>query len=92
MDPEGLSEDELRILKTIQARQMLRTQDTVSLDDFSSDNINGYSASLKTGHLTLVKNEVKRDESQMKSSGFDHVGYHGAGQSVALPPQITAEG
>ena len=55
MDPEGLSEDELRILKTIRARQMLRTEDSMSIDSFTSDSLNGYSPLVQTGKLTLVK-------------------------------------
>ena len=72
VDPEGLSEDELRILKTIRARQMLRTEDTMSIDNFSSDNINGYKPLLKTGHLTLVKTDAARAEPKMRQvNGLD---------------------
>ena len=55
VDPEGLSADELRILKTIRARQMLRREDTLSIDSFSSDAINGYLPLVKRGSLGLLK-------------------------------------
>ena len=72
MDPEGLSEDELKILKTIRARQMLRTEDTMSIDNFSNDNINGYSPVLKRGELTLVKMDKARLVPKMQQiNGLD---------------------
>ncbi len=55
VDPEGLSPDELRILNTIRARQMLRREDTLSIDSFSNDSINGYVPIVKTGSLGLMK-------------------------------------
>ncbi|KAL4781316.1 FAD/NAD(P)-binding domain-containing protein [Aspergillus varians] len=62
-DLEGLSEDELRILHSIRARQMLRTEDTLNLDNFSRDVIDGMVPRLKQGSLTLVKVE-ESDASQ----------------------------
>ena len=72
VDPEGLSEDELRILKTIRARQMLRSEDTMSIDNFSQDNINGWAPLLKRGSLTLVKTDKPREEMALgKKTGFE---------------------
>ena len=55
VDPEGLSPDELRILKTVRARQMLRTEDSINIDNFSNDAINGYTPLISRGNLGLVK-------------------------------------
>ena len=72
VDPEGLSDDELRILKTIRARQMLRSEDTMSIDNFSSDNINGWAPYLKRGSLTLVKSDKPRQDMELgKKTGFE---------------------
>ena len=54
LDPEGLSADELRILKTIRARQMLRHEDTMNIDNFGSDSIDGYAPIVKRGSLGLI--------------------------------------
>lgn len=54
VDPEGLSPDELRILKTIRARQMLRTEDAMNIDNFATDAIDGYAPMIKRGALTLM--------------------------------------
>ena len=55
VDPEGLSPDELRILNTIRARQMLRREDTLSINSFSNDAINGWVPLVKRGSLGLQK-------------------------------------
>ena len=55
VNPEGLSPDELRILKTIRARQMLRREDTLSIDSFRNDAIHGWLPIIKSGSLGLRK-------------------------------------
>lgn len=55
VDPEGLSEDEMRILNTIRARQMLRREDTLNIANFTNDAINGYVPVVQRGTLGLVK-------------------------------------
>ena len=59
VDPEGLSEDELKILNTIRARQMLRREDTLSIDNFSNDAIHGLVPVVKRGSLGLMKSAGK---------------------------------
>ena len=54
-DPEGLSPDELRILNTIRASQILRREDTMNMDNFKADAINGWSPVVKRGGLGLRK-------------------------------------
>ena len=55
VDPEGLSPDEMRILNTIRARQMLRREDTLNIDNFSNDPINGWLPIVQRGSLGLQK-------------------------------------
>jgi hypothetical protein len=52
---EKLSEDELRVLDAIRARRLLRTEDTLNLDNFRKDAIGGFMPNLKHGKLGLVE-------------------------------------
>lgn len=54
-DLEKLNEDELAILRTIRARQMLRTEDSMNIDSFSQDVIDGFVPRLIRGKLGLSK-------------------------------------
>ena len=80
VDPEGLSEDEIRILNTIRARQMLRREDTLSIDNFSNDAIHGYVPIVKRGTLGLLKAGVKSAE---KGAAMDEL-------TAPLPTAIKA--
>lgn len=51
---EKLSEDELKILNHIRAKQMLRFEDTLNLNHFGSDAIDGLTPNLKRGSLSLI--------------------------------------
>ncbi|KAH8588733.1 hypothetical protein B0O99DRAFT_524430 [Bisporella sp. PMI_857] len=53
-DIEKFTEDELRILKHIRAKQMLRLEDQFNIDHFSEDAIDGYVPNLRRGTLGLV--------------------------------------
>jgi hypothetical protein len=53
-DLEKFTEDELKILNHIRARQMLRMEDSVNIDNFGRDAIDGLVPSLKKGDLTLL--------------------------------------
>ena len=89
VDPEGLSEDEMRILKTIRARQMMRTEDTMSIDNFSSDNINGFKPFLKTGYLALVKSDEPTPVPTLnQTNGLDW----GDGQAIRARMQTASVG
>lgn len=93
VDPEGLSEDELKILRTIRARQMMRTEDTMSIDNFSSDNINGYTPFLKTGSLTLIKAGVAAPEPTLRKIGgldFGQDYYNKMGKDYYSKMDLTA--
>ena len=51
---EKLTEDELKILNHIRAKQMLRFEDTLNLNHYGADAIDGLVPNLKTGKLGLV--------------------------------------
>lgn len=55
VDPEGLTPEELKILHTIRARQMMRMQDIMHIDNFGIDAIDGYVPLIKRGYLSLIK-------------------------------------
>ena len=50
-----LTEEETRVLNTIRARQMLRTEDILHINNFSADTIDGFAPNVKMGSLGLVK-------------------------------------
>lgn len=52
-DLEMLSEDELRVLRTIRARQILSAQEAVNMDGFSQGVIDGLAPQLVRGSLGL---------------------------------------
>jgi flavine halogenase len=49
-----LSPEQMRIMHTIRARQMLRSEDTLNMDNFGTDVIDNLSPNLVTGSLGLV--------------------------------------
>ncbi|KAG7291125.1 hypothetical protein NEMBOFW57_001135 [Staphylotrichum longicolle] len=54
-DLERLNEDELVMLRTIRARQILRTEDFMNIDNFSQDAVDGFVPRLIRGNLGLAK-------------------------------------
>lgn len=52
-DLEKLSDDELAILRTIRARQMMRAEDAMNIDSFLNDTIDGFAPRLIHGNLGL---------------------------------------
>jgi hypothetical protein len=50
----ALTPDELSILNAIRARQMIRSEDTMNIDNFSFDTIDGLAPNMKRGSLGLV--------------------------------------
>lgn len=65
-DLEKLTEDELKILNHIRAKQMLRMEDTFNLNHFGSDAIDGLAPNLKTGSLGLVAKSTKDTLSKLE--------------------------
>ncbi|KAL8906365.1 MAG: hypothetical protein Q9207_002077 [Kuettlingeria erythrocarpa] len=51
----NLNEDETRILNTIRARQMMKSEDTMNIDNLAADIIDGRRINLERGALGLVK-------------------------------------
>ena len=52
---QALSEEEVRVMKYIRARQLLRTEDTMHIEYFSTDVIDGLAPHVQRGCLTLRK-------------------------------------
>ncbi|KAH9210135.1 hypothetical protein DL95DRAFT_526475 [Leptodontidium sp. 2 PMI_412] len=63
-----LSPEEMHILNTVRAREMVRSEDTVNIDTFTSDIIDGRAVSMVHGSLGLIsaqeaaKNVVKKSD------------------------------
>lgn len=51
---ENLSKEEERVLKHINARKMMRTEETINITSFSTDVINGLRPRLEAGNLGLA--------------------------------------
>lgn len=49
-----LSPEEMHILNTVRAREMVRSEDTVNIDTFTSDIIDGRAVSMVHGSLGLI--------------------------------------
>ena len=54
-NPEGLTDEEMNILKTIRAREMLNLEEQLNIDSFGTDAINGFAPLVMRGNLSLVK-------------------------------------
>lgn len=50
-----LSPQEQKVVNHIRARQMMRTEDTINLNSFGTDSINGLVPNLQKGALGLIK-------------------------------------
>ena len=67
-DLEKLTEDELAVLRTIRARQMMRSEDAMNIDTFSNDAIDGFLPRLVTGKLGLDREkELARAPAHMET-------------------------
>ena len=85
---EQLTEEEIKVLHTIRARQMLRTEDTLNLDNFRKDVIDGLMPSIEQGSLGLVKPSVADgDQEPQMTDLFDLVK---PGDKNKMPAQIEA--
>ena len=85
-DLEKLTDDELAILRTIRARQMMRTEDAIGIDTFSNDPIDGLLPRLVTGKLGLEREKQLTAPPAHLKTLFD-VGM--AGESAT--PEIKTE-
>jgi hypothetical protein len=81
----SMSTEEIRIMNSIRARQMLRSEDTINIDTFSTDTIGGLTANLERGKLGLVK-PVSGD----KSDTVDVLSLlTGENKMGAMPPTVS---
>jgi flavine halogenase len=55
-----LSPEELKIMDTIRARRMIRAEDSMNIDNFSIDVINGMAPNLERGNLGLTKAQAAK--------------------------------
>lgn len=79
----SMSPQELHIMNTIRAREMLRTEDTINIDTFSCDTIDGLTVNLQQGHLGLVKSSGQKAE-KIDVLGLFH-GETGDGDAMGVP-------
>lgn len=66
-EPESvLTPEEMRILSTIRAREMVRQEDILSIETFNTDTINDLTANLERGSLGLVRPAAKTEVEKHK--------------------------
>jgi len=85
-----LSPEEMRILNTVRAREMVRSEDTVNIDTFTSDTIDGRAVNMVHGSLGLIsaqeaakKVAKKSDDVLSKLMGEDKKFPHSDQQATA---------
>ncbi|KAK3906045.1 tryptophan 2-halogenase [Staphylotrichum tortipilum] len=72
-DLRKLNEDELVMLRTIRARQILRTEDMMNIENFSHEGVDGYAPRLIRGSLGLAR-MASQDAAPAYSEGlFDAI-------------------
>jgi hypothetical protein len=76
----SMSPQELHIMNTVRAREMLRSEDTINIDTFSCDTIGGLTVNLQHGRLGLVKPSGQKTE-KIDVLGLFH-GEHRDGDAV----------
>ncbi|KAL9114949.1 MAG: hypothetical protein Q9227_001192 [Pyrenula ochraceoflavens] len=70
-DLAKLTEDELRVLNNIRAKQMLRMEDSFNIDSFGQTAIDGYAPNLQRGKLGLVHKGMTNGASQLDAPIID---------------------
>lgn len=94
-DPKELevytSPDEMHILNTVRAREMVRSEDTVNIDTFISDTIDDRAVNMVHGSLGLISGEEAAKKATKKSNdalsklmGEDKKFAHSEQQAMAL--------
>lgn len=81
----AMSPEEVRIMHQIRARQMLRSEDTVNIDTFSVDTIEGLTVNLERGGLGLIEPGGDKKVEQLDAVGL----WHGEGNlgGMATPSE-----
>ncbi|KAI9649720.1 hypothetical protein NHQ30_002301 [Ciborinia camelliae] len=96
-----LSPEQMHIMHTIRARQMLRSEDTLNIDTFGTDVIDGLSPNLVTGSLGLQKPRVKAvqqpdvlalmsgEEPKIETNGASDPSINGTEDYYQVPSEIN---
>ncbi|CAO1599691.1 hypothetical protein XANCAGTX0491_003407 [Xanthoria calcicola] len=92
-----LTEDETRILNTIRGRQMLRSEDTINIENLAADVIDGKRINLERGSLGLVEPSAAFEKKEVDDVLALFMGEEKAKDSVVPttmitepPPQVAA--
>jgi hypothetical protein len=88
-DLEKLTDDELAILRTIRARQMMRSEDAMNIDTFTTDVIEGFVPRLVTGKLGL--NKVTAESRAAAPMHTETLFDKGLSGHAALPEGLKSE-
>lgn len=93
----SLTEDETRILNTIRGRQMLRSEDTINIENLAADVIDGKRINLERGSLGLVEPSAAMEKKEVDDVMALFMGEEKAKDSVLPttmitepPPQVAA--
>lgn len=62
-----LTPDEMHVLNTVRAREMVRSEDTVNIDTFTSDTIDGRALNMVHGSLGLISAQESAKKGVKKS-------------------------
>ncbi|OQE91609.1 hypothetical protein PENNAL_c0009G11320 [Penicillium nalgiovense] len=91
-----LSPEELDIMNTIRGRRMIRAEDSLNIDNYRLDSINGMAPNLERGNLTLRKAEINKIDVSKKDllsllSGEAAEGKHHETEETKAPAAAVAE-
>ncbi|KAJ5794712.1 hypothetical protein N7457_001311 [Penicillium paradoxum] len=91
-----LSPAELEIMNTIRGRRMIRAEDSLNIDNYRLDSINGMAPHLERGNLTLRKAEINKIDVSKKDllsflSGEAAEGKHHGTEETKGPAAVVTE-
>ncbi|OGE53726.1 hypothetical protein PENARI_c007G03087 [Penicillium arizonense] len=91
-----LSPEELDIMNTIRGRRMIRAEDSLNIDNYRLDSINGMAPNLERGNLTLRKAEINKIDVTKKDllsllSGEAAEGVHHETEVAKAPAAAVVE-
>jgi len=91
-----LSPEELDIMNTIRGRRMIRAEDSLNIDNYRLDSINGMAPNLERGNLTLRKAEINKIDVSKKDllsllSGEAAEGMHHETKEAKAPAAAAVE-
>jgi len=91
-----LSPEELDIMNTIRGRRMIRAEDSLNIDNYRLDSINGMAPNLERGNLTLRKAEINKIDVSKKDllsflSGEAAEGVHHETEVAKAPAAAVVE-